>query len=51
MDKAFPPCALFDLDLTDRFNSILYEIAVLGMANRTYRLLEIACLAVVLPLS
>ena len=47
IDKALPPCALFDLDLTDRFNSILYEIAVLGMANRTYRLLEIACFAVV----
>ena len=47
MDKAFPPCALFNFNSTCRLISVLCIIAVLSVADRADRLFEIACLAVV----
>ena len=47
MDKAFPPCALFNFNSTCRLMSVLCIIAVLAVADRADRLFEIACLAVV----
>ena len=47
MDKAFPPCALFNFNSTCRLISVLCIIAVFAVANRAYRLLEVACLAVI----
>ena len=47
MDKAFPPCALFNFNSTCRLISVLCIIAVLSMADRADRLFKVACLTVV----
>ena len=47
MDKAFPPCALFNFNSTCRLISVLCIIAVLSVADRADRLFKVARLTVV----